>query len=197
MKGNNSMTLKEVLNSKRPTTTSVGGMYEVKINLEVVEQVWVVEYIKASSPEEARSMALKQFNERTHKHTHNRANRDWTNHERFFIQNLQTTTTNSRRRISISPTQRKILKKLMGKGASLDHRVGRWYLIDATSSKWGYNSVPSVSVDALFSKGLLTPLATANISDKEVEMQKAVGSLPETKAYTINMKTLKNLGLRI
>lgn len=192
------MTLKEALNSKRPPTTSVGGMYEVKIDLEVVEQVWVVEYIKASSPEEARSMALKQFHERTHNHTHNRANRDWTNHKRFTIQNLQITTTNSRKRISISPTQRKILKSLMEKDVNLEYRSGRWYLMDPTNpTRWWHYQVPSISVDSLFQKGLLTPSATVNMSDKEIEIQKAVGSLPETKAYTINIKTLKNLRLRI
>lgn len=192
------MTLKEALNSKRPATASVGGMYEVKINLEVVEPVWIVEYIKASSPEEARSMALKQFNERTHKHTHDRARRNWENDERFIIQNLQITTTNSRKRISISPIQREILKKLMKKDISLEHRGGRWYLMDSTNpTRWWQNYVPSVSVGSLFQKGLLTPLATIDMRDEEIEVQEAVGSLPETKAYTINMKTLKNLRLRI
>jgi len=194
------MTLKEALNSKRPATASVGGMYEVKINLEVVEPVWVVEYIKASSPEEAQSMALKQFNERTHKHTHDRARRSWKTDDRFSIQNLQATATKSRRRISISKTQREILKSLMKKGISLEHRGGRWYLMDSVNPArwwWHNNQVPNVSVDSLFQKGLLTPLATVDMSDKEIEIQEAVGSLPETKAYTINMKTLKNLGLRI
>ena len=192
------MTLKEALNSKRPATASAGGMYEVRIDLEVVEPVWVVEYIKASSPEEAKSIALKQFSERVHKYTHDRARRSWENDDRFFIQNLQSTTIKSRKRISVSPLQRKILKRLMEKGVSLEYRGGRWYSVDSTNpTKWWQYNVPSVSVDSLFQKGLLTPLATIDMSDEEIEIQRAVGSLPETKAYTINMKTLKNLGLRI
>lgn len=195
------MTLKEALKERKKATAKkkASGFWKVHVEVEVVEQVHIVEYVKASSVLEAQAVALKQFNRRTPKFVHDRAKRDWRNDNRHSLQHLQIAETKKSKKFSVSEKQREILKELI-KGKYLDRSYGRWCLVDPTSkkSRWAASvSVPGISVDSLFQKGLLIDLATANMSDKEIEIQDALGSLPELKAYTIDMARVKTLGLRL
>ena len=189
------MTLKEAIKEHKGTKSS-GGFWAVRVNVEVVEQAYIIEYVKASSSEEAQTIALKHFERLTPELIHDRASRDWGDKNRHSLQHLQVAETKKRKRFSISEKQREILKELV-KGKYLKRSYRQWFLIDPTHTTSIRKSVPSVSVDSLLQKGLLIDLATANMSDKEVKIQSARGSLPELKAYTIDMAIVKTLGLRL
>ena len=208
------MTLKEALRKKRKTTSKPqksgrkqqsantnDKYYRVVFNLETVEQVSVIEFVKASSPEEAQKAASKQFRKRTPKFVHNRANRPWNRYKVFSIQNLQLGEVQTRNRFALSELQQKVLK-LLKDGHYLEPSYSdRWHLVNPNKKdQWGNTekmAVASISVDSLFQKGLLTPLATVNMSDQEIEVQEALGSTPETDAYTIDMKTIEKLGFKL
>ena len=200
------MTLKEAIMKKTSkaskTKTDDGEFWEVRIDAEVIEQVHIVEYVKASSKAEAQEAAFKQFKKRTPAIVNSQAMRKWKDENRYSLQHLRTTEIQKRKKPAFSKLQREILKALM-EGQHLQRSYSQWVLVDPTTytDKWGNNyserSVPKVSVNALFRKGLLIDLVTANMSEQEVEMQTAIGSLPEQKAYTIDKKVVKALGLRL
>ena len=195
------MTLKEAIKDRKKASIKKkdNGFWAVRIEVEAVEQVHIIEYVKASSVLEAQTIALKQFNRRTPELVHDRATRIWKDKNKHSLQHLRVAETKKRKKFSVSEKQREILQALI-KGNYLEYRYNQWCLISPTTSSgtW-YTSkgVPSVSVDSLFQKGLLIDLATANMSNKEVEIQDALGSLPELKAYTIDMARVKTLGLRL
>lgn len=192
--------LKETRKKHKKASAKKGSeFWAVRIKVEVVEQVHIVEYVKASSVLEAQTIALKQFDRRTPELVHDCASRIWKDKNRHSLQHLRITETKKRKKFTISKKQREILQGLIA-GKYLKHSYSRWRLVDpATSQGTWYipKGVPSVSVDALFQKGLLIDLATANMNDKEIEIQSALGSLPELKAYTIDMAMVKTLGLRL
>ena len=196
------MTLKETLkvHKKAPVKKKDNGFWEVRIDVEVVEQMYSIEYVKASSELEAQEIARKQFDRRTPKLVHDRTSRDWYDKNRYSLQHLRITKTGKRKKFSISEKQREILGGLI-EGKYLKYSYDRWSLVNpAIKNSWsGYESVPvpSISVDSLFQKGLLIDLTTASMSEKEVEIQAALGSLPELKAYTIDMVAVNTLGLRL
>lgn len=193
--------LKETRKKHKKASAKKGNeFWAVRIKVEVVEQVHIVEYVKASSVLEAQTIALKQFDRRTPELVHDRASRIWKDKNRHSLQHLRITETKKRKRFTISKKQREILQGLIA-GKYLKHSYSRWCLVDP-STKDLWNSlesvaVPSISVDSLFQKGLLIDLATASMNDKEIEIQSALGSLPELKAYTIDMVRVKTLGLRL
>ena len=192
--------LKETRKKHKKASAKKGNeFWAVRIKVEVVEQVHIVEYVKASSILEAQTIALKQFDRRTPELIHDRASRSYHNKDRHSLQHLQVAEIKKRKKFYISKTQRKILQALI-KGNYLEYKYRRWSLINPTISPGTWHipkGVPSISVDSLFQKGLLIDLATANMSDKEVEIQGALGSLPELEAYTIDMVRVKTLGLRL
>ena len=201
------MTLKEAIKKahKERKKTSIkkkdNRFWAVRIEVEVVESVHIVEYVKASSSEEAQTIALKQFDRRTPELVHDRASRVWKDKNRHSLQHLRVAETKKRKKFVISEKQREILQGLII-GKYLERIYSRWYLVDPSSkssvrSMHYRHHIPSVSVDALFQKGLLIDLATANMNDKEIEIQSALGSLPELKAYIIDMARVKTLGLRL
>ena len=197
------MTLKEAIKTHKKTSPKKrdNGFWAVRIDVEAVEQVHIVEYVRASSQAEAQTIALKHFERRTPELIHARAARVWKDKNRYSLQHLQITETKKRKRFVISKKQREILKELV-KGKYLERTYSRWSLITPAHTPnlgtwYASKAVPSISVDALFQKGLLIDLATANMSNKEIEIQGALGSLPELKAYTIDMAVVKTLGLRL
>ncbi len=195
------MTLKDALKERKTTMKQKvnEGFWEVRIDVEVVEPVHIIEYVKASSGLEAQALALKQFEKRTPILVHDRANRAWNDDDRHKMQHLHVTSTSPRKKFVLSELQREILRGLL-KGKYLIYNR-RWHLIDTTTKdSWGCcdsESVSSTSIDSLFQKGLLTDLVTSNMSDTEVDVQTALGSMPELNAYTVDRKVLKTLGIRI
>ncbi|KKK88395.1 hypothetical protein LCGC14_2743610 [marine sediment metagenome] len=114
------------------------------------------------------------------------------------MQHLHITSTKPHKKFTISKLQRKILREL-NNGQYLKRNYTRWILVNPKVS-WGHGvykseSVSSISVDSLFQKGLLRDLVTADMSDLEIEMQTALGSIPKLKAFTINKEAIKTLGL--
>lgn len=201
------MTLREALKEarKKHKKTSVkkggNGFWAVRVEVEVVERVYITEYVKASSKLDAQTIALKQFDRRTPELVQDRASRVWGDKDRHSLQHLQIAEIKMRKKFSISKRQREILQNLI-KGYYLKYQYRRWHLVDpSTKNSWNNVfrsiSVPRVSIDSLFQKGLLIDLTTANMSNKEIEIQKALGSLPELKAYTIDMARVETLRLRL
>lgn len=196
------MTIKEALKERKVSIkkTDNEGFWAVRLDVEVVEQAHIIEYVKASSGLEAQMTALKQFDKRTAELVHDRAPRSWRDEDRHSLQHLRVTETKRRKKFTISKLQRKILKALM-EGRYLERNYSRWHLIDPTvKNRWGHHelkTVSSVSIDSLFQKGLLTDLITSSMDEQEVEVQKALGSLPELKAYTIDKEVVKTLGLHL
>lgn len=196
------MSLKDALKVRKANMKEKNneGFWQVRLDVEVVEQVHIVEYVKAPSKAEAQAIALTQFHKRTPVIVHDRAARVWNNDGRHNIQHLNITKTERRKKFTISRTQRFILNELR-KGKYLEHGYNHWSLVDpSVKPSWknfASNSVPNVSVDSLFQKGLLTDLVTSRMSEQEAEMQKALGSLPKLVAYTIDEKVVKILGLRL
>ncbi|KKL78761.1 hypothetical protein LCGC14_2021650 [marine sediment metagenome] len=196
------MTLKDALEERKTSMKRKvdEGFWAVRIDVEVVEPVHIIEYVKASSGLEAQTLALKQFEKRTPALVHDRAARAWDDDGRHKIQHLHVTHTKPRKKFILSKLQRKILKELL-EGKYLTRGYTRWALVNPlVSNKWGSyesESVSSISIDSLFQKGLLIDLVTSNMSDTEVDVQTALGSMPELEAYTVDREVLKTLGIRI
>ena len=192
------MTLKEALKERKKAATKKkdNGFWAVRVEVEVVEQIHIVEFVKASSAIDAQKIALKQFERRTPELIHDRAAREWRNKNRYSLQHQRIAKTSKRKKFIVSEKQRKILKELVG-GKYLERTYSRWYIVNPTNKTVWSKAIPSVSVDSLFQKGLLIDLTTANMSDQEIAVQEAIGSLPELKVYTINKAVVKTLGLRL
>lgn len=196
------MTLKDALKARKTSMKrkSDDGFWEVRIDVEVVEPVHIVEYVKAESGLEAQMIALKQFEKRPPVLVHDRAARTWNDDGRHKMQHLHVTHTKPRKKFTLSKLQRKTLIALKA-GKYLQRGYSGWSLVDPSSDNGygGYEkeSISSISIDSLFQKGLLRDLITSDMTDLEIDMQTALGSMPELKAYTIDMKVAKTLGLRL
>lgn len=198
------MTLKDALKARKTSMKKKidEDFWEVRIAVEVVEPVHVVEYVKASSGLEAQALALKQFEKRSPVLIHDRAARVWQDNNRHKMQHPHITETKPRKKFILSKLQQATLKELL-KGKYLNRSYNRWSLVNpCVKDRWGNyesESVSSISIDSLFQKGLLTDLATVDMGALEIEMQKALGSMPDNfkKAYTIDKETMKVLGIRL
>ena len=196
------MTLKDALKARKAAMKNAvdDKFWEVQLDVEVVERVHVIEYVKASSKLEAQAIAREQFERLTPAIIHDIAPRDWSKKNRYDLQHLRIGKIGKRKKFTLSELQRKILRALID-GKYLARSYTQWALVDPkTKDKWGYHeseTVSSICIEALFRKGLLIDLATANMCATEVKMQTALGSLPKLSRYTINKSTVSTLGLRL
>lgn len=195
-------TLKKVDAHKRGERAVGTGYWEVRVDAEIVEHIHVIEYIKASSEAEARTIATNQFNKRTPVYLYNSAPRRWKDdeHNYYALQQFHIAEIKKRKKFILSPRNKEILRELLT-GKYLVFEYTRWYLVNpAVKTLWGKFSemnVSSVCIESLFRKGLLTDLITAGMADQEIKVQTAIGSLPELKAYTIDKERIKSLNIRL
>ncbi len=196
------MTITEALKARKTTMikNANNNFWEVRIDAEVVEPVYITEYIKASSKAEAQAIALKHFKKRSPVLIHDRADRIWQDDNRHRVQHPNITKTTKRKKFTFSELQRKVLKGLMC-GMYLERPYTNWYLKDPVKKdKYGNQIAINVSgmcIDALLRKGVLIDLITSNMSKQEVAVQTAIGSLPTIKAYTVDKEVVKTLGLHL
>lgn len=197
------MTLKDALKSRKASMkqkSDDGGFWEVRIDVEVVEPVHIIEFVKAESGLEAQIIALKQFEKRSPVLVHDRAARAWNDDDRHKMQHLHITQTTPRKKFTLSKLQRATLIALT-EGKYLHRGYSRWSLVDPSSDdgygRYESEAISSISIDSLFQKGLLRDLVTSDMTGLEIDMQTALGSMPELKAYTIDKEVVETLGLRL
>jgi hypothetical protein len=196
-------TLKKVDTHKRGERALLDtGYWEVRVDVEVVEHIHVIEYIRASSEAEARTIATNQFNKRTPVYLCNSAPRRWKDdeHNYYALQQFHIAEIKKRKKFILSPRNKEILRELLT-GKYLVFEYTRWYLVDPTvKTKWGNlreERVSSACIESLFRKGLLTDLITVDMTDQEIKVQTALGSLPTLKAYTVDKAIVKALNIRL
>lgn len=197
------MSLKDIMKQRtrkvqKQSIDKKNNFYEVKFSFEITEKRHITEIVKANDDEEALNKAIKQFSNRPAVYVHHRSDALWHDGNRFGIQNItRRIVKRDRKAIYLSDGQRSVIKKLQSQGAYLTiNNYGRWFIRLPNDNDRAIE--PSIAtIDALFKKGFLIPLA-ALLSENELDAQKAIGSLGNlAKRFILNTQLLKELNIKI
>jgi len=194
------MTIKKIFSKAKTRSQNNKKIYEVKLNFDIAEQRSITELVKANSDEEALEKAQIQFSHRSIDHLFHCADRNWWEN-RFNIQNISQQIINKNKKIYLSHPQQEILEKLC-KGYHLKintyYDSCKWVIVKTSENDdWG-NAVNITTINALFRKGLLIPIAVRDMSTEELNAQIALGSIGDMlTTYGVNYDQVKQLGIKL
>jgi hypothetical protein len=196
------MSLKDALKEKTQKVQRDGRpkMYAVRLDFQVTETRCIEELVFADSEEDAHQKAEEQFKLRPNAfvfyHTDYVYPREGSRHG---IQNILSHITRQDIIVNFSAQQRKLIQCLMESNIYLiPSWRGTWELTNLSNPPVNGNKrVSSQTVNSLFRKGLLIPLAIRDISKEEIAIQKALGSLRPLDIFTLNTNQMKRLGIKL
>ena len=178
-------------------------IFEVDMRFDVKSIRHIREIVLAKNEAEARTIANQQFKKRDLTYIFDRAKSP--RNSSVAISSGKIYHIKQLRGASLSGAQRRVLEHLVA-GFKLYPR----YADDRTYSKvlklsekdevlWSesHRYVSVNTIDALYRKGLILPYSQVMLNEKEIKIQKALGTLPKDTIFMLNQKRVDEFKLRI
>jgi len=172
-------------------------IFDIQIKYDVTYEKYIVETILAETEEEALIQARRQFHSKEEKFLIKRGTVLTDTKPRLQITSIPTI--KIKKTLNLTPTQKLILRKLLAGYKLYPWDINSYLLDKVTPSFKSYNDENICymsSLKSLLTKNLIIPLSQLDVSNEEIDIQIALGTLQRDKpVYVLNAPQIVQYGL--